>query len=116
MKSTSIKETIQGLQLRDMEMLEGTVTSVSPVMVKADNDNQILNNNVLTVPERFRSWGGGCSLSGGTVSGQTSDGSSITKFSLTGAAVSMQTPLQIGDKVMLIAYNGKKKYYILDRV
>lgn len=116
MNGTSIKATIQGLQISEIELLEGTVVSASPITVKADNDNQILNSNVLSVPERFRAYSGSCSISGGAVTGSTSDGASLTGFTANGAAITISTPLNAGDKVMLIAYNRKKKYYILDRV
>lgn len=120
----------------------GTVTSVSPLKIKI-NDELILPESVLIVPEHLTDYtvgvsfnwdthtvsnhshsysgsvnSGGDPAHGHSFSGNTKEaGSHKHTLSSDGdKSITIHNALQLGDMVSLIRTQGGKQYYILDRV
>lgn len=72
---TSIKEAIQGLVPDGAGVIQGRVTSVSPLVIQAVNDDKlILQESTLCLPKHLTNYTMTVSISGGSVSSATRDG------------------------------------------
>ena len=99
-KETSIKELIQGMIPREVDLMQGTVISTSPLRIKMINDSKLIISRISTVVPRH--------LTDHKVSVTTADGDS--------AEMTVHNALNTGDKVHLLAIQNGKKYFVLDRV
>lgn len=137
---TSIKQLIQGMQVKDMELHEGVVISADPLQIKlVNNEKMVLDKDILTVPMHLVDYKTKISVSpasGATLTSTTKGAGShnhtvsgvgststepdhvheLDKFQLTQADVTMHNGLKKDEIVMMLSYNNGKMYYILDRV
>ncbi len=114
---TSLKQVIQGISgAGAAEVLQGTVLTASPLKIQiAGDEKHTVGPNITVVPEHLTDYTAGCTISGGSVSGTTSDGSTLTDFSYTGS-ITVHNALRAGDQVHVLSYNGRKQYFVLGRV
>ena len=95
-------------------LLEGEVVSSSPLKVKLKkNAKLVIPKELLVVPESLTNRTINCSVSASYVSTSTEDFSNVSSNSVN---ITINNALKIGDKVMLISFEGKQKYFILDRI
>lgn len=118
---TSLKEAFQGLIPSQAALLIGTVRSASPLRIEIANDSKLVITAAITVvPRHLTNHTVPISISGGTVSGRTGSASdhshSLSSFSLSGATLTINNALKVGDRVHVLALQNGKKYYVLDRV
>lgn len=100
---TSIKELFQGLIPDQGGIIQGRVTSVSPLQIRAINDDKLTIGAVLLiVPKHLTDYKATADFAvpGGTYTG----------------TITIHNGLKAGEKVHLLSLNNGKKYYILDRV
>lgn len=117
-EKTSIKQLIQEMAGKDVEVIQGIVQSASPLTIQIVNDEKLLIGESMTyLPKHLTNYTTTCTISkeNGNVNGSTSDGSSLTDFSFTGNLV-IQNALQIGEMVHLLSSQFGKQYYVLGRV
>lgn len=96
----SIKELFQKMIPQDATLMQGTVTSESPLLIQAAGDSLlILSESILLVPFHLKDY----------KTKMESDTFGICE-------VTVKNALKLGDKVYLLSLNQGKKYYILDRV
>lgn len=98
-KETSIKELFQSMIPREVDLLQGTVTSVDPLKIQMVNDSKhIISKFSAVVPKHLTDY----KLTINTING---DGVMIVK-----------NALKVGEKVHLLALQNGKKYFVLGRV
>lgn len=118
-EKTSIKQLIQGMVGKDVEVLQGEVKTASPLKIKIVNDEKLIIRPGNTyLPRHLTNYTTTCSLSKGakgSVNGPTSDGSRLTDFSFSGT-ITVHNALKKGEKVHVLSFNHGKQYYVLDRV
>lgn len=122
---TSLKAMFQGAALVDSEMLQGTVISTNPLKIQATNDSKlIITATSAIVPKHLTNYTAGCTLGYDAArstaiptkwAGDPSHKHNLDSFTLSGT-VTIHNALRTGDKVHLLALQGGKKYYVLDRV
>lgn len=122
---TSLKAMFQGTLAIDSEILQGTVISTSPLKIQMENDSKLVITGTSTiVPKHLTNYSVGCSIGysgeGGVKISTKGAGDpyhthEVEPFTLSGTA-HFYNALKVGDKVHLIALQGGKKYYVLDRV
>lgn len=121
-EQTSLKGMLQGMIPAAAELLQGTVTSTSPLKIQITNDSKLTIGAAITVVPRHLTdysttaditWGEKTSLSDDT---RTSDGDKLKKFSIYGAGLTVHNALKVGETVHILALQNGKKYYVLDRV
>lgn len=137
-EATSLKQLFQGMTPSGVEVVQGIVTSASPLKIQVvNNEKLILSANILIVPKHLTNYTatidislGKGSVTSSTKSGQgkhghPKDGISDTEgehlhtlstFSLTGVSMTVYNALKAGEKVHILSFNNGKKYYVLDRV
>ncbi|MCD8364585.1 MAG: DUF2577 domain-containing protein [Clostridiales bacterium] len=107
------------------ELLQGTVTSVSPLTIKADGDDKLtIPASALVVPRHLQNYTTTCTISGGTVKGGMTSTieyiayhtHTLNSFTDTNATITINNALVKGDRVHLLALQSGKKYVVLDRV
>jgi hypothetical protein len=140
MKATSIKEIIQSMQIKDMEILEGVVISEAPLNIKlANNEKMVLDEDILIVPQHLTDYKTKLSfaaIAGAVLSSKTKPAGShnhtvsgvgststvedheheLNDLQLTQVEVTVHNALKKDEKVLLLSYNNSKMYYVLDRV
>jgi len=139
MKATSIKEMIQSMQVKDMEILEGVVISEAPLSIKlANNEKMVLDEDILIVPQHLTDYKTKLSfaaIAGAILSSKTKPAGShnhtvsgtttstvedhehaLNDLQLTQVEATVHNALKKDEKVLLLSYNNSKMYYVLDRV
>ena len=117
-EKTSMKQLFQGMVGEGVEVLQGIVQSANPLTIQIINDEKLLIGPSITyVPKHLTDYTITCMISkeSANITGSTSDGSSLTDFSLNGN-ITIQNALQVGEMVHLLSFNHGKQYYVLDRV
>lgn len=114
---TSFKQVIQGMSgAGAAEVLQGTVIAANPLRIQiAGDEKYTIGPNSTIVPGHLTDYTTGCTISGGSVSGTTSDGSTLTDFSFSGT-ITVHNALKAGDPVYVLSYRGGKQYFVLGRV
>lgn len=98
-EAASLKQLFQSMCQDSVGVVEGIVTSVSPLQVTLANDaKMVLGENTVIVPRRFTDY---------TVMAGT-PGKERTQ-------ITIYQSLQQGERVYLLSFHNKKKYYILGR-
>lgn len=140
MKATSIKQIIQSMQVKDMEILEGVVTSQAPLNIQlVNNEKMVLNKDILIIPQHLTDYKTKMSFSaiaGIVLSSKTKPAGShnhtisgigststiedheheLNDLQLTQVEVTVHNALKKDERVLLLSYNNGKMYYVLDRV
>ena len=129
---TSIKELIQGIIPKDLDIIRGRVTQTGPIRIQAVNDDKlILNENTLIVPWYLTDYTTRCDieLRQGTINSHTfvdgahshpiTDGGAhrnwLEDFNIYKATIKHYNALKVGEIVFMISFNHGKKYFVLDR-
>ncbi len=100
-EANSIKGLIQGLIPDPGGVVQGIVKSVSPLSVQVEGDEKLLlNATTLILPKHLTNY---------MVQVTIPD-------VVTGATMSVNNALSVGEKVYLLSFNKGKQYYILERV
>lgn len=118
MGPTSLKEAFQGMAQTSATLFKGEVIAVSPITIKSETDDKLVLSDTLRIPKHLTAQQFPCNISGGTVSATITGGGyshSISNFSLTGATITIDNSLKVGDKVYLLAVSENKLYYVLDK-
>lgn len=134
--STSIKQMMQSMMPDGAGVVEGTVTSASPLEITLTNDAKMaLSANSLIVPEHLTDHevevdimleeGALYAPTGAEDEKGEHEHPGIEKsgehehelknFQLTGGKLILHNGLKEGQIVYLLSYNNGKKYYVLDR-
>lgn len=122
--ATSLKQLLQGIQVKDMTLLQGKVIQESPLKIQAVNDEKlIITEEIAIVPRHLTDYTATCDVwlgSTGTIDSITqTDGAhshSQKTFSIETANITIYNALKAGEMVHLLAFDSGKKYYVLDRV
>jgi hypothetical protein len=121
-EQTSLKGMFQGMIPTAAELLQGTVTSTSPLKIQIANDSKLtIGESITVVPRHLTNystsaditWGEKTSLSSDT---KTASGDRLQKFTIYGAGLTVHNALQVGETVHVLSLQNGKKYYVLDRV
>lgn len=120
--ATGLKQMFQSMCPDGSGIIEGKVTNISPLQVTLSNDDKmILNANTLIIPRHLTNYTTSVTITGGTTGGSMNKAGepvhshSITGLTKTGSTMMVNNSLQIGEMVLLLEFNNRKKYYILDR-
>lgn len=128
---TSLKQLFQGMVPGGPELMQGKVISESPLKIQMDGDDKlIINERVAIVPWHLTDYTTKATyrkMDGTLDSWTKNDGSHADPvggthvhhgedFNLYKGVIKVHNALKIGDKVHVLALNGGKVYYILDRV
>lgn len=98
-----------------MAVMQGVVKSASPLKIQMSSDEKLLiGPNITYIPKHLTDYTTSCTISGGKVSGSTTNGS-ISSFSYEGN-ITVHNALKAGDIVHVLSFNHGKQYYVLDRV
>ena len=123
-EETSLKQMIQNMCPEGPSVIEGTVTSASPLKITLTNDSKmVLTANSLIVPRHLTNYK--TSISGGNIqnyyyvgSGENASTVPVSPshvHAIGKVSVTVYDALQTGDTVYLLAFNNGKQYYVLDR-
>ena len=104
---TSLKQLFQGMVPGGPELMQGKVISESPLKIQMDGDDKLMDG---TLDSWTKNDGSHADPVGGTHVHHGED------FNLYKGVIKVHNALKIGDKVHVLALNGGKVYYILDRV
>lgn len=117
-RETSIKQLFQGMMSGEApELMEGTVISASPLKIQMTNDEKlIVTDRITVVPRHLSDYEVTADISGGSVTGTVSGGGSVTSLTQTGCKIKVKNALKKGERVLVLALNHGKLYYVLDRV
>ncbi len=100
-EANSIKGIIQGLIPDPGGVMQGFVKSISPITIQVEGDDKLLlSATTLILPKHLTNY---------TVQVSIPD-------VVTGATMSVNNALSVGEKVYLLSFNKGKQYYILDKV
>jgi hypothetical protein len=102
-KETSLKQLIQGMIPRETDLLQGTVTSVSPLAIQISNDSKLVIGKTITVVPKH--------LTNYTVNATVAD-----TYGQRNATITVHNALAVGDRVHVLALQNGKKFYVLDKV
>ncbi len=95
----SIKQSIQMLQVRDVELLQGYVLSSNPLVIQLINDEKReLTGSAIIVPQRMTDY-----FMTIYIDGEEKE-------------IEIRNALRPGEMVHILSYNRGKNYYVLDRV
>ena len=132
-QATSIKELIQGMAPKNMEIIRGIVTQITPLEIVAENDDKlVLNANTAVVPWYLTDYTTKCDieLRGGKINSHTYvDGEHthpvptgggahrnwLEDFNVYRATIRHYNALKVGETVFILSFNHGKKYFVLDR-
>jgi len=104
---TGFKQLFQTMVGEGGTIVEGTVTSASPLSVTLANDPKaIIPATALSVSKHLTGYSRKASVSG-TLSGVGATSGTLT--------ITFSDGLAAGDTVYMLSYNNGKRYYILDR-
>lgn len=137
-EATSLKQLFQGMAPDGAEVMQGVVTSASPIKIQVvNNEKLVLGANILIVPKHLTDYIAtiDISIGKGSISSLTKGGQgkhghpkdsiletegehvhNLSTFSLAGASMTVKNALKVGEKVHILSFNNGKKYYVLDRV
>lgn len=122
-EKTSIKQLIQGMTGGEVDVLQGTVTAVSPLKIQIANDEKLtISSNNTYVPRHLTNYTTTVDISGGSVSGSTSSAGdpshthSVTSITIKGATMTVYNALKVGETVHVLSFKNGKQYYVLDRI
>lgn len=95
-------------------LLEGEVISSSPLKIRLKkNVKLIIPKELLVVPEYLTNRTINCNVSASYISTATEEFNNVSSNDV---SITINNALKIGDKVMLISFEGGQKYFILDRI
>ena len=135
--ANSLKGALQGMMPQTGELMIGEVIGIEPLEIKVVNDEKLVLSNTLRLPAHLTKRDVKCSISLGSVeaatdvnthkheytySGYTRNTESDThshkleSFSVTDATITLDNSLKVGDLVYLLTLNGRKLYFVIDRV
>ena len=118
---TSLKELFQGMQTDSAELMQGTVTQISPIKIQMANDEKlIINSRITIVPWHLTNYTTTCTIDWSTESksggsGESSYASHSHDVSGT-KSITINNALEVGDTVYVLSINNGKLYIVLDRV
>ena len=123
--SASVKQLIQNMVGGEVQLIQGTVESVSPLSISTDDEKLTLNENITIVPEHLKDHETEVTISQeyGWKTKKKSGGSGYALFEehdhdieITKLKIKVHGALKVGDKVHILSFAHGKHYYILDRV
>lgn len=113
--ATSLKQLLQGIQVKDMTLLQGKVIQESPLKIQAVNDEKlIITKEIAIVPRHLTDYTATCDVWLGSTG--TIDSITQTDGKHSHGGVTIYNALKAGEMVHLLAFDSGKKYYVLDRV
>lgn len=138
-EATSIKQLIQGMQIKDIDIVEGEVISANPLKIKLiNNEKMVLDKDITVIPKHLTNYTASVDITvtaeailtfktkeAGDHSHTTSEGSTSTDgnhthdldtFSIQGAQMIVHNSLKKGERVYILSFNRGKQYYVMDRV
>lgn len=101
--TTSLKQLVQGMQVENIALVEGTVINTTSLSIKLTNDKLEIDSDIITVPYNLSDFNVQCDI--------VAEG-----YNIKDGTITIHNGLKKGDSVILLSYNGGKQYYILDRV
>lgn len=103
----------------EVEVLQGTVKSTSPLKIQIANDDKlVIGPNITYIPRHLTDYTTTVSFAKGakgTVYGPATDGSKLTDLTFSGS-MTVHNALQTGETVHILSFNHGKQYYVLDRI
>jgi len=139
-KPTSLKQAFQQMIPEDIGLIEGIVTSTSPLSIQiVNNPKMVVSGANLVVPRHLTDYETACTINlcspsvlsgetdmadehyhtnpeGGNTGTQPEHNHALDSFGLSHASITIHNSLKKGEKVYLLRFNGGKQYYVLDRV
>lgn len=101
--TTSLKQLVQGMQVENIALVEGTVINTTPLLIKLMNDKLEIDSDIITVPYNLSDFDVQCDM--------VAEG-----YHIKNGTITIHNGLKKGDSVILLSYNRGKQYYVLDRV
>jgi hypothetical protein len=138
-QETSIKQLIQGMQVKDLDIVEGEVISAAPLKIKlVNNEKMILDKDIMVIPRHLTDYSASVDITlpaeailtsvtktagdhfhsapGGSTSTDGNHTHTLDTFSIQGAQMTVHNSLKKGERVYILSFNRGKQYYIMDRV
>lgn len=113
---TSLKGAFQSMVPKQSGVVDATVISVSPLIVKLKNDDKVaISATSLIIPNTLTNHTVTVDIEGGIVSAETENSDSLKNFSLKGAKMTISSGLSIGETVYLLSTDNNKTFMIVDR-
>lgn len=113
MRPNSLKEAFQGMIPDSSELIRGIVVSISPLQIKAENDEKLVLSDTLRIPRHLTNYTVTVSI---PVSGEHSQYSGNGAHSHTNVKMTVNNALAVGDIVYMLALSEGKQYLVIDRV
>lgn len=109
----AIKQAMDNANLTSLS--EGEVVSAPPnLKIRLKKNSKLtIPKELLVVPEHLTNHSKICDISCSSVS---TSSESFSNFNAYGASVTFKNSLKIGDRVMLVSFEGGQRFYILDRI
>lgn len=106
-EKTSLKQLIQGMVGKDVEVLQGIVKSTDPLKIQMVNDEKLeIGPNITYIPKHLTDHETVVDISQDDEFGAISYRATVTVYNA----------LKIGERVHLLSFKHGKQYYVLDRV
>ena len=138
-EETSLKQLIQGMQVKNIDIVEGEVISAAPLKIKlVNNEKMVLDKDIAVIPKHLTEYTvkvditlpEGAALTsktkpagdhshsapGGATSTDGNHTHDLDTFQITNAEMKVKNGLKKGDRVYILSFNYGKQYYIMDRV
>lgn len=112
MQANSLKEAFQGMCRPSAELMRGIVIAVSPVQIKAENDEKLVLCDTLRIPQHLTNYTVNVSI---PTSGEHSQYSGTGSHSHTNVSMSINNALKVGEVVYIMALSDGKEYLVIDR-
>lgn len=123
-EETSLKQMFQNMCPEGPSVIEGSVTSASPLKITLANDSKmVLTENSLIIPRHLTNYK--TAISGGNIqnyyyvgSGENASTAPVSPshvHALGKINVTVYNALAVGETVYLLSFNNGKQYYVLDR-
>jgi hypothetical protein len=101
---------------QDVDLELATVVAPPPALkIRCNSDNLELDTEDLIIAEHLTEHERTVSISGGSVSGTVTPSGNLTTFTLTDATMTIKSPLEVGDQVIVASANEGQLYYVLDK-
>jgi hypothetical protein len=101
---------------KDVDIELATVTAAPPnIKIKLDNTKLELGKGDLIVAESLLDHERVYSVEGGTVNGSVSDGGTLQSLTVTNGKLTIQSPLKVGDRVIVASIKDGQLYVVLDK-
>lgn len=101
----------------DVDVEIGKVVALLPsIKIQLNSVNLMLEDNDMIIADHLLSHKRTVSISGGAVVGNVNPSGNLTSFALTDATMSINSPLKVGDEVILLSANDGQLYYVMDKV